>query len=285
MNHFFKNRNAVIATQHHKEKVIAPMLEKELGIKATVPPDFDTDIFGTFTRDIERMGNQLEAARFKALKALEITGETIVVATEGSFSPHPEIPFIPCHKEIVIFIDIENNLEIIGQIFSTETNYAHKIVKSVDEAWQFAHQVGFPEHGLIVMTPESDRESKHIFKGITSESELQSALTYIIERSPTHTAHIETDMRAMYNPTRMKNIEKATHDLINNIQHICPSCSTPGFQLSEHKKGLLCANCYLPTSAIKSLIYKCRKCGFTEEKLFPDNLQYADPAQCLYCNP
>lgn len=44
----FVNRVAVLATMYHKEKVIAPILEQELGIKVIVPQDFDTDRFGTF---------------------------------------------------------------------------------------------------------------------------------------------------------------------------------------------------------------------------------------------
>jgi len=61
----FVNRVAVLATMHHKEKVIAPIIEQELGIKVIVPQDFDTDRFGTFTREVKRTGNQIEAARLK----------------------------------------------------------------------------------------------------------------------------------------------------------------------------------------------------------------------------
>ncbi|PMB21063.1 DUF6671 family protein, partial [Fischerella thermalis] len=101
----FNNRIAVLATKHQKERVIAPILEAELRMKVVVPEDFDTDVFGTFTREVKRPGNQVEAARLKAKKALELTGESLAIASEGSFGPHPEIPFISGNREVVLLLD------------------------------------------------------------------------------------------------------------------------------------------------------------------------------------
>lgn len=280
----FQSRTAVLATMHQKEQVIAPILKHELGLQVFVPLNFDTDAFGTFTREVKRSGNQLEAARLKAQKALEATGATIAIASEGAFGPHPSIPWISSNREIILFIDQEQGLEIVGEEFSLRTNYSYKTVSNVQEGLEFADQVGFPEHGLIVM--DNDCSSRHqIFKGITSESELHKIIIEVTERSPDKKAHLETDMRAMYNPTRMKNIEKATINLVNNIKRFCPVCSAPGFRVSEAKKGLICAFCGLPTVLTKALIYRCSKCNFTQEQLFPDGMEYADPSQCLYCNP
>ena len=50
----FRERNLFIATKHEKEKVIAPILEKELGVKCFVAENFDTDVLGTFTGEVER---------------------------------------------------------------------------------------------------------------------------------------------------------------------------------------------------------------------------------------
>ena len=44
---YFKNRTAVIANKHNKERVMAPILEKALGLKIIVPKEIDTDQFGT----------------------------------------------------------------------------------------------------------------------------------------------------------------------------------------------------------------------------------------------
>jgi hypothetical protein len=80
INSPFENRIAVLATMHQKEKAIAPLLASELGMRAIVPAQFDTDRFGTFTREIERIGTQIEAARLKAQAALNLTGEMIAIA-------------------------------------------------------------------------------------------------------------------------------------------------------------------------------------------------------------
>lgn len=86
---FFKNRTCVIATMHKKEEVMSPIPEDELVIRIIVPKGFNTDQFGTFAKDVERMGNQSEAAKYKAEAAMSLTGETLALSSEGSFGPHP----------------------------------------------------------------------------------------------------------------------------------------------------------------------------------------------------
>ena len=41
----FENRKLVISTQHEKEKVIAPILEKFLGVTCVTPTKFNTDMY------------------------------------------------------------------------------------------------------------------------------------------------------------------------------------------------------------------------------------------------
>jgi hypothetical protein len=280
-NSFFTKRMGILATMHQKEKVIAPLLEQELGIKVIVPTNFDTDIFGTFTREIKRQGTQIEAARLKAEKALQLTHQTLAFASEGTFGPHPVLSYLPCNREIVLLLDKKNNLEIIGEEFSTETNYSHEIIKTLEDAYSFATKIGFPEHGLIVRI---DNSAPEIIKDITTEKQLFEAIESALTRSP-NGIQIETDMRAMYNPTRMKNIAKATRNLIKKIQQLCPNCDYPGFDVTEHKKGLPCSLCNFPTALILAEIYQCKNCNFRQEVLFPNSVEKADPAQCMYCNP
>lgn len=280
-NSFFANRIGVIATMHQKEKAIAPLLEQALDIKTIVPPNFNTDTFGTFTREIKRQGTQLEAARLKAAKALSLTHETLAFASEGTFVPHPALAYLPCNREIVLLLDKKHNLEIIGQELSTETNYSHQIINTLEDAFSFASKVGFPEHGLLV---RKDTSAQEIIKGITTEKDLVEAVETALAKS-SNGIQIETDMRAMYNPTRMKNIEKATRNLIKKLQQLCPNCSYPGFDVTEYKKGLPCAICNFPTSLTIAEIYQCKHCDFRQEVLFPSSMEKADPAQCMYCNP
>lgn len=282
---WFSDRTAVLATMHQKERVIAPIFHRELGVKVIVPANFDTDRFGTFTRDIARTGNQLETARHKAENVLAATGESLAIASEGSFFPHPAFPFVACDRELVLLRDRVNNLEIVGEELSTETNYAHKSVQTIEEALEFAQKVGFPEHALVVMTDRDTCNRQEIFKGINQPTKLIEILNYILQQTPTQTAYLETDMRAMYNPTRMKVIARATHNLIKKIARLCPQCSCPGFDLIEQQKGLLCGLCFTPTSLILAEIYQCQKCSYQQKILHPQGTKFADPSQCMYCNP
>jgi hypothetical protein len=281
----FSKRVGVIATMHQKEKVIAPLLEQELNITTTVPTNFNTDAFGTFTREVKRPGTQIAAAKLKAETALKMTGETLAIASEGSFVPHPLVPYIYSNREIVIFLDKQNAIEIIGEEFSIETNFNHQVVENLEQAYDFARKVGFPEHGLVIYWEDAVKNSSEIIKGITTKAKLQETIHIALSNSVNGKVNIETDMRALYNPTRMKNIEKATLDLLTKINSLCPQCSAPGFTITEKIAGLPCEMCSMPTSLTLSVIYQCQKCGFQQEKFFPNGREFADPAQCMYCNP
>lgn len=51
----FEGRRLVIATKHGKEAFLAPILERELGVHCFILPLFDSDIFGTFSGEVERL--------------------------------------------------------------------------------------------------------------------------------------------------------------------------------------------------------------------------------------
>jgi hypothetical protein len=281
---WFKNRSCILATMHKKEQVMVPLLEQQLQMQVMVPEDFNTDIFGTFTRDIKRWGNQRETAYFKAKQALTMTGASLAISSEGSFFPHPHVPYLVCDHELVLLVDEVHQIEIVGTVISLETNFAHTIIDNIEDALSFAHKVGFPSHGLVVMSNSQPTNSDQIFKGIVTEKELGLAVSKIID-SPGKKAHLETDMRAMYNPTRMKVIAQATQNLINTILNHCPNCDCPGFDIVETLSGLSCAICRSSTDLIKSVIYQCQKCKFKEIKDFPQDIKFADPMYCQYCNP
>jgi hypothetical protein len=279
----FTDRIAVLGTMHGKEQAIAPRLETSLGLQVIVPQDFDSDRFGTFTRNIKRMGTQIEAARAKALQAIELTGHDIGLASEGSFYPYPNFPIITCNREIVLWVDKKHNLEMIGQAISTDTNHAGQSITSVEEALSFAQKVGFPEHGLVVMSDRDSTTCEDICKGISDEKSLITIVEKTIDKK--REIWIETDMRAMHNPTRMKAIELATDDLIRKLNSFCPRCSWPGFDVIEKKAGLPCRLCGFPTSMIRVEIFGCHQCGYQEQRPSADAGEKADPMYCEYCNP
>jgi hypothetical protein len=275
----FANRTAVIATMHGKEKVIAPILRQEFGISAIVSPNLNTDQFGTFTRDLNRTGTQIEAARFKAEAALLLADQSLAISSEGSFFPHPLLG-IPCDREIVMLLDRANDLEIVGEEMSVTTNFDCKLVKNWQEIEKFAQKVGFPDHGLVAIAPNGI-----ITKGITSVTELSEIVERTFAMFPSEVLRLETDMRAFYNPTRMINIEKATLNLVNKMHSLCPQCHTPGFAITEYKSGLRCSLCGSPTELTRAAVYRCQKCDFRQEVAFPNGAEAADPQYCPYCNP
>lgn len=259
-----------------------PLLE-ELGMQLVVPQEFDTDAFGTFTRDIKRPGDQLYTARRKAESAMELTGLSLAFASEGSFGPHPAIPYLAYSHEIVLLVDRQNELEIVGQATSTDTNYKHSRVTNLADALDFAKKSGFPTHGLIAMPVSSPDDKSVMFKGITTETQLVEIVTELLKKFGQ--VHLETDMRALYNPTRMKIIAEATQDLLRKLKQHCPDCGYPGFDVVERQPGLPCGLCGTPTLLTLAHIQRCQQCGFSQTIPFPTGQQTADPGQCSYCNP
>ncbi len=280
---FFAGRRCVIATMHQKEQAIAPVLETELGLKTCVPTNFDTDQFGTFTRDIQRPGDQLTTARLKAQAAMDQLGLSLAVASEGSFGPHPASPFLSCDREIVLLYDQENSLEVVGEMLTTETNFAGEGVRTVNEALAFASRIGFPACGLIAMIER--KSSTPIFKGLTTSDDLIQAVETLLPLSETGVVQVETDMRAMYNPTRMKVIAQATSNLIQRLQSQCPECGYPGFDVIRVHQGLQCSVCGMPTQVARAYIYGCQHCQHQNYVPFPLGIESADPSVCYFCNP
>ena len=279
----FHGRKCILATMHEKEKVIAPLLEKFLGVEVIIPKNFDTDKFGTFTGEIKRAGNQFQTAKIKLESALAATNSDLGVSSEGSFDAHPEIPFIQSNLELVLLIDKKNNLEICGYYRSSDTNMSGQYVESADEALDFAKNVGFPKHGIIVRKNQNGNFG--INKNIKTQNELVEIVKKMLTASFTKKVYIETDMRAHRNPTRMKVIKKATANLIKKLLSTCPQCHAPGFIVTEIEKGLKCIHCGLPTELPQNEIYRCNKCNFQEKKRVKKYGKNADPKFCSFCNP
>ena len=277
----FKERRLLIATRHQKEKVIVPPLEMELGVKCFVPENFDTDVLGTFTGEVERKDDPITTARNKCLLAMELYNCDLGIASEGSFGPHPSMFFVHADDEIILFIDKENDLEIIARELSTGTNFNGEEIKTEKQLKDFAERAKFPTHGLIVRKAKED--FTEIIKGITDWEQLSTTFNQFLEKYSV--VYVETDMRAMYNPSRMLVIEKATQKLIDKIKSCCPQCNTPGFGITEARSGLPCNLCGSPTRSTLSYIYNCNKCSFTKEEMYPHKKFKEEPAYCDYCNP
>lgn len=277
-------KRAVLATMHGKERVIRPLLEGGLGLRVCLPDGFDTDRFGTFSREIERKGSQLDAARAKIDAAFEHDRQAqVAIASEGSFGPHPQIFFASLGREIVVMRDRESGLELIGHHADMSTIFSHETVETVGAATAFAERIGFPCQGLIVIglsegNPAPDR---YLRKDVRTFSELSQSVEEALALCSA--AHLETDMRAHRNPTRMRAIKRAAIDLIRIYRSPCPQCARPGFAIAERLSGLPCEWCGSPTIALRAEVFECAGCGHRLEK--PVEAATADPGQCPGCNP
>jgi len=277
----FNNRIAALGTMHQKQKVIAPLFKKQLGITVKVPDNLDTDRFGTFTLDKKRSGNQKETAIIKAKAAMELLGLDIGIASEGSFGPHPAIPFANVNIEVVVYIDTKLSLQVFGGSIEV-TNYAHNTTAtSLEEVLDFAERIDFPKHGIVMR--KAEKNYSKMIKGITSMKELTESAQQLLGKHKS--IWLETDFRAHVNQTRMKNIKKATEDLIANLNRQCPECSMPGFHRIAPKPGLPCETCGLPTDTPLYDVYACDICKYTQDIIYPSGKKTAYAGYCDYCNP
>lgn len=282
LHSLYAGRKLAIATKHGKEAVLGPPLEQLLGVDILVPADFDTDVFGTFSGEVERLLSPLETARRKARQAMHVSGAFMAVASEGSFGPHPALPFVPSDSELVLFIDGQRQLEVAGHALSSHTNFDRRKVKTWAGLVAFARQAGFPDHALILGQPRKYPE-RWLVKGIRNWITLKRTAHYGWQHFGELEA--ETDMRAMLNPTRMEVIGLAMEDLQKKLTSLCPSCRLPGFAVVERQEGLPCGLCGLPTRQTKAWNYRCQACNYETQVLFPEGKTEGDPTFCDYCNP
>jgi hypothetical protein len=279
----YKGCCIVLTTKHQKSIAIAPPFEKILGA-GVIEYVADTDRLGTFSGEVERKATALDTAREKCEWGIKKTKAQYTLVSEGSFGPHPFIPFIPANKEILYFIDQKREFHLYVSDLSTDTNYQMAEVSSYEEILTFAEKSLFPSHALIVRTYPRDIKGL-IFKGLQSYDALENAFNEIKKISSNGKVWIETDMRAHLNPTRMKVIEKLAETLALRLTVACPECSTPGWGKVGVETGLPCRWCENPTNEIKMEVFGCAKCSY--KSVFPPEhgKEKADPGQCVFCNP
>lgn len=278
---YFRGRKLVIATMHGKEQVLAPILEKALGVDIVLAPQLNTDAFGTFTGETPRVLSPEDAAVEKCMTAMALTQCDLAVANEGSFGPHPLIGFVASDEEWVVLIDRKNDFRIIAREISTATNFDAQHCFTIDELLSFADKVSFPSHALI-LRPAQDDFSK-IVKGVVDPQQLQQEGDAFL--SAYGSVYASTDMRAMFNPARMKVIAAAAEKLIEKINTRCDYCGKPGFEVKEVMSGLPCSACGSATRSTMAWIYLCNHCGFRKQTDFPHAKTSEDPMYCDQCNP
>lgn len=271
----FQGRKLIIATMHGKEKVMAPLVSHHLFVLPHVAP-INTDAFGTFSGEVERKDDSLTTLRRKIGHALKITGETLGMGSEGSFGPHPSLPWVLADHELVMLLDLQNHGEWYASVISTEINFAQTTVSDAQALQTFAEAVHFPEHALIIRQADGK-----LIKGINEWIKLKNTCDPLFRKG--ESVVIETDMRAHYNPMRMRVIEETTRALVDKIYSLCPRCDSPGFSIASREEGLSCEQCGAPTRLIKTEIWTCSSCKYAENH--PVAARTANAMYCDFCNP
>lgn len=275
----------MLPTKHAKSIAIAPPFWEKLQADV-LEYQVDTDQLGTFSGEIERQGNALECARRKCEWSFEKLGNQVefALASEGSFGPHPLTPFLPCDHEILYFIDRRHDFHLYLTHLSEKTNYRMEVLDSFEALQKFAEFIHFPSHALI-LRPEGRDTKQPIFKGLCSFAALEDAFREAKQFSSNGNVWVETDMRAQFNPSRMKVIGELAVILADRLAAHCPKCNLPGWGKVRVQKGLECSWCGAETDMIKYEVFGCTKCTYEENMERTDRLKQADPGNCSYCNP
>ena len=267
-------RIAAIATKHGKDKLLAPIFRDALGWEIQLA-EFDTDQLGTFSGEIERTLSPKEAALAKARKAIEISGHSIGIGSEGSIYPNPSLPLLSLNTEVIAVVDLEQNLELVvshtsDQILAFKTNWHADL-----ELEDLAGRAGFPGHSLIV------RRGKEAIKGLMFVENIRAAIEHL---GPGPDLVLESDFRAMHSASRRANIAACAEKLVARISSRCERCNAPGFGQVGYQYGVPCRDCGVTNSEIPA--YQrlgCARCD--HEELVKLELQEIGPEHCMVCNP
>lgn len=285
--------DAVLATMHGKEAAIAPVFHEVLGLTLLVPDGLDTDTLGTFTGEVSRPGTMEEVLRRKARLGMQVSGLGRGIASEGSYGPHPVVPFLPFGSEKMIFIDNERRLSVIEHWADERPTFRTWQVRDPEELTDAAlMDIGFPDQALIVRPAEglagqtsADPACNGLAKGLRDRTALDAAIRTAAGLSADGRAQVETDMRAFHNPRRMQVLGSLARKLADRLATPCPVCDAPGWGRTRVEIGLPCAECGSPSTLVRSEVFGCAACGLETVRPRTDGLETADPGRCNTCNP
>lgn len=275
--HPWAGQTAAIATKHEKQRQFGPPLAELVGLDVIVA-DVDTDLLGTFSGDVARQGSPLATVRRKAQWAIERTGARFGLASEGSFGPHPEAPFVAVGVEVAICLDARDGLEVVEQLVAA-TNLAHVDIGELPVPAAFLDAAGFPDHALVV-SPSAG--APPTAKGLVHLDDVERAVTTCLDHGGR--AHVQTDMRAHVNPTRQQALAELADRLGRRAASCCPRCGAPGWGVVVTETGLPCEWCARPTPLVACDVFGCARAGCEEWNRAP-RADLAPAGECPACNP
>jgi hypothetical protein len=280
----FAGRTLGVATMHGKERAVGPILQRTLGLSGfVVLPGIDTDRFGSFSGEVQRTLDPLNACIAKARHGAEVSGLDLVIASEGSFGPYPPAPFVSCDEEFLALYDARDDRLFTHRHVSLETMFGGEAVHHPDEALAFGTRMGFPDHHLVLRPHKVFSPGDTLHKGVSDHDALVRITTALLDVH--RTCWVESDLRAMANPTRMRVIEATAQRFADELQRACPYCGACWFRITGSRSGLPCGFCGTPTASTRSYVRSCWKCLLEMHEPRPDGKETEEQQYCPICNP
>lgn len=266
--------HAALLTRHGKHAAIAPKLAG-IGWGLTLVDSFDTDSLGTFTGEVPRAGSQRDAALVKAKLACEFSGLRYGIGSEGSFGGDPWLGACGWGAELLLCWDAQRQYAVEAWVSGPETNFCRWTLSHLAALPDILRLSGFPTHGLIVGRPGEAA----FHKGLVDEAALREHLALYLVDGP---LHLESDMRAHRNPTRMAMIARCAAVLAERLICTCPACKALGFGEISTLAGAPCKDCGALTSQASVRRWQCPCCQYQREQRLHAAVS---PQYCDNCNP
>ncbi len=272
----YRGCTVVVPTLHGKGAAIARALSPLLGV-GVLELTVDTDRFGTFSGTVPRPGGAIGALTAKVQAARARVGEEcIVVASEGSYGPHPSMPWLTLGTEWLRFSDPMRG-EFDVRRSTTRPFLGRRVVHELGELHEAIRALGFPSHA-VTLRPVGAEVPPIV--GLSCAADVATHVRALLREHPG--VEITNDLRAHLHPRRMRLIERTAWKLGIRLRTGCPACGGPGFGEPRTRIGLPCACCGSETSLPRARVTRCVVCAHEVEHPLPGA---ADPSLCPWCNP
>ena len=262
-------------TCHDKARLVVEALAP-LGLRIDALSSYDTDHFGTFSREVPRQGSAHDTARGKAQLACSLGATRYGLGSEGSFARDPHLGWLPWDYEILCLWDAQLQYPVFAMASSGATNYAQIEISSLEQAQRFMQRARFPEHALILGRPGEP----WFHKGVRDPNWLSDQLQWLLAREAS--VWLETDMRAHLNPLRQKVIRAAAEQLAQRLGSTCPRCQAPGFAVARSEPDLISGDRGLGTALAATQMWQCPACEYRERQVLG---HLVSPGHGLRCSP
>jgi hypothetical protein len=274
-------RNEIaLATKHGKLAQIGPAFAS-LSTWEIELAEIDTDLFGTFTGEVPRSLSPRDSAIAKARAGAQLLGFEYGLASEGTITAHPQLPWVIADLEILALVNTRDNFVVVESNWFLDIQAHSANVDLETDLDELMDKLALPSHAANLVILFDER--RQILKGIQDREEFRSLVSEALNATPTSIL-AENDFRAMNSPTRQANISAVAQKLVTRISSHCPSCNQIGWGQTGYEFGLPCSFCFrLVDRVAHSEEHGCVSCDYVE--IISLGEETIDPARCDFCNP